>query len=93
MTMKTEQTMTLVLEIGELQVFQTSDTTPLYYWRFVGNALGYGPFPSIYDAGSHYARIIKTNSQLALTNPPVEPTVIKDNVIYVDFKAKKRVHY
>jgi len=77
----------IVFELGHLEVFcyqtieEWSQGKPAeaVYWQKKGEPQVYGPFASIYQAVNHYSDFIAKNK---------EP--IPDNLIFVDFKAKKR---
>jgi len=83
----------LVLQLGALRVFalQTAEehlTNAGYkevYWRniMVGNS--YGPFPNVYECMKHYAWICEQQK--------ANPETKLGQVIYVDFRSKRRVVY
>jgi hypothetical protein len=80
----------LIPELGGLQVycFQTtkeivSNTDPKeIYWRDRDNPQGYGPFPTIYDALSHYKVLTSVRKEDANLG----------NLIKIDFIIKKRLN-
>jgi hypothetical protein len=82
----------LVFELGNLQVFHyptmqewASHTVPIkvYWQRKDDTSKAWGPFDSIYAAVSHYDKILALEKSFN--------TVTTENLIYVDFKAKKRI--
>lgn len=82
----------IVYELGNFQVFcyQTLEdwTTQVqpkeYYWKKKGEYIANGPFKTIYDATNHFS------SNLTLVHDKTKLSY-KDNLIQVDFKAKKRI--
>ena len=80
----------IIFEIGHLQVFgmQTLEewTQKILakdiYWKKKGDVTSRGPFNSIYNAVQDYATYI--NSEKASSELP-------NNVIFADFKTKKRL--
>lgn len=86
--------------MGTLQVYSlrpAGDTSPIdtFYWRDAGSPYGFGPFTSVYEAMQHYKAInqfFKTNADGSRMLPASVPTIMpKNNVVYVDFKTKKRI--
>ena len=82
----------LLFELGSnIQVYHfptpeeiTRGTLPTeVYWQNRSTKRTYGPFPSIYVAMTHYTHVI--------TNQKANDTGKIGNVIYVDFKTKKRI--
>jgi len=81
----------LLFELGNLQVFhyptQDQITRGLLptevYWQDKSSRHTYGPFPGIHAAMSHYTWVIATQKTGSKGNV--------GNVIYMNFKTKKRV--
>jgi len=57
------------------------------YWAHMESKQVHGPFPTIYDAMTHFTRVIA--AEKAGTPIPNEPPTAP--VIYVDFSTKKRI--
>lgn len=88
---KTNRKAVLLFQLGSLQVyhFQTpeeitrNDPYKDVYWQDVSTRRTYGPFKSINEAMIHYTWLIATQKTDAKGSI--------GNVIYMDFKNKKRV--
>lgn len=86
---------TLIFELGSIQVFtyQTPEEVLLnipyseVYWQDKVSKYTYGPFPTIYDAMTHYTGLI------ASQKAQVIGTQQTADIIYVDFKNKQRIVY
>ena len=83
--------------VGSLQVYSmrtAENTAPIdnYYWKDAGSPQGFGPFVSLHECMHHYkaiAQFFKTNANGMRAIQGYTPP--KDNVVYVDFKGKKRI--
>lgn len=70
-----------VLEIFDLQVYRLSKDSG-YFWRNNANPQGFGPFKTVEATLLQYAKVVKESKELQ---------AVADNIIKVDFKARKRV--
>ena len=83
----------LLLELGILQFFchqteQEYNSKAPYkevFWKKKDYPIVYGPFPNINEASNHATRL------LAFEKNEPTPELAKDNLIYVDFKNKRRL--
>lgn len=79
----------LVFELGHLQVFcyqtvqewQAGIYPAEFFWQKKGEPRSYGPFVNIYLAVTDYTAQLASKKEETKT----------DNVIHVDFKAKRRI--
>lgn len=86
--MSTPKIPVLLFTMGKLQVFQyETPGQPLvanFWWQEEGELFSNGPFPTLFATMQHYTWIIATRKEQ-------DKLVPKENLIEVDFKAKKRV--
>jgi hypothetical protein len=83
----------LLLELGILQFFcyqterEYNTKAPYHevFWKKKSYPIVYGPFPSIHEATDHATRM------LAFERNEPSPGPIPNNLIYVDFKTKRRL--
>lgn len=79
----------LIFELGRLQVFhyptpeaKANKASPTeVYWQDTLSRYTYGPFPSTYEAMSHYTWVVANQ----------KPGATSADVIHVDFVRKKRL--
>lgn len=96
---KANQIPYVLLEIGSIQVYRYIAVENLLpgsnndtdykecFWQDKVSKHSYGPFPTIYDAMSHYTNLVATQKT------PVIGEEWKAPVIYVDFVNKQRIVY
>lgn len=92
----------VIFELGRLvcYTYQTQqelvDKKPYssVYWKFKDMPEHNGPFPNIYSAMKHYTYILESTKAVTVSSIPKDnilPFDFQNNVIKVDFVAKRRV--
>ncbi len=84
----------LLVDLGHLQIFcyqsdhEFTNNMPYkeVYWQKKGTPLVYGPFYSVGDATNHFTQLIIQERNLIR-----ESQAAGDNVLWVDFRAKRRI--
>lgn len=85
----------LIFQLGRLQVFhyptkeakEAKAAPSRVFWQDTVSRHTYGPFPSTYDAMTHYTWIVSTQSKV---DPKTDNNA---NVVYVDFARKRRIQF